>query len=104
MEIFALREAARETIVKRRKLSGGRCTTEYVLWRSWKLGRFTFNPIYVIGNKLALILLVGSSFLVDQGAPAKKVSSQGHIHNLSRRLKKLLGAFAMLQIKYRTFE
>ena len=39
------------------------------------LGRFTFNPIYVIGNKLALILLIGSSFLGNQGAFAKKTSS-----------------------------
>ena len=66
------------------------------------LGRFTFNLIYVIDNKLALILLIGSTFSVNQGAFAKKTSSQ--IHNLSRRLEKLLGAFIVLQIKYRTFE
>ena len=41
------------------------------------LGRFTFNPIYVIGNKLASVLLIGSSFSVNQGAFAQKTSSQG---------------------------
>ena len=68
------------------------------------LSRFTFNPIYVIGNKLALILLIRSTFSVNQGAFAKQVSSQGYIHNLSRRLEKFLGAFIVLQIKHRTFE
>ena len=40
------------------------------------LGCFTFNPIHVIGNKLALILLIVSGFSVNQGAFAKKAFSQ----------------------------
>ena len=79
IDIFALCEAARESTVKRRKLSGGRCTTECVrtdqimaeLEAARMLGCFTFNPIYVIGNKLFLTLLIGSSFSVNQGTFAK---------------------------------
>ena len=106
-DIFLLRETAREPTVKGRKLSSGRCTTEHVmaeLEAARMLSRFTFNPNYVIGNKLALILLIGSTFSISQGAFAKKTSSHGHIHSLSRRLEKSLGAFTMLQSKCRTFE
>ena len=45
------------------------------------LGRFTFNPIYVIGNKLALILLIGPSFLVH--LPRWPRARDRHINNLS---------------------
>ena len=45
------------------------------------LGRFTFNPIYVIGNKLALILLIDPISSVNQGSFAKKASSQGSTYS-----------------------
>ena len=70
-DIFALCKAARGSTVEGRKLSGGRCKAEYVtrscmaeLEAARMLGRFPFNPIYVIDNKLSLTFLIGSSFSV----------------------------------------
>ena len=50
------------------------------------LGRFIFNPIYVIGNKLALILLIGSTFSVNQSAFAKRPGTYSQPVSASREI------------------
>ena len=68
IDIFALYKAARESTVIRRKLCGAGVQLSAELEAARMLGRFPFNPIYVIDNKLSFILLIGSTFSVNQGA------------------------------------